>query len=51
MLEQKDEQEKHSKFKKYLKRFGIGGIIFFTLKGIAWLFIFYFGAEMLESCN
>ena len=33
-----------SKMKMWFKRVGIGGLIFFTLKGIVWLFVFYFGA-------
>ena len=39
-----------SKFKLWFKRVGIGGLIFFTLKGIVWLFVFYFGAEMFQEC-
>lgn len=39
------------KLKKWFKRVGIGGLIFFTVKGIAWLFVFYFGAEMLQGCE
>lgn len=27
------------------------GVIFFTVKGIAWLFIFYFGAELFQDCS
>lgn len=30
------------KVKKALKRFGIGGFLFFLLKGIAWLVLGYF---------
>lgn len=41
----------NSKMKLWFKRVGIGGLIFFTLKGIAWLFIFYFGAEMFQECS
>lgn len=40
----------NSKFKLWFKRVGIGGLIFFTLKGIVWLFVFYFGAEMFQEC-
>ncbi|MCP2038305.1 hypothetical protein [Chryseobacterium sp. HSC-36S06] len=39
-----------SKMKLWFKRLGIGGLIFFTLKGIVWLFVFYFGAEMFQEC-
>lgn len=44
------EAPNNSKFKKWFARVGIGGLIFFTLKGIAWLFVFYFGFDMLEGC-
>lgn len=44
------ENNQDSKWKKWFKRVGIGGLIFFTLKGIAWLFVFYFGAEMFQDC-
>ena len=45
------ENNQDSKWKKWFKRVGIGGLIFFTLKGIAWLFVFYFGAEMFQECT
>lgn len=41
---------KDSKFNKWFKRVGIGGLIFFTAKGLVWLAIFYFGADALEGC-
>lgn len=42
----------HSKFKIWLKRVGIGGLIFFTAKGILWLIIFYYGADAIfGSCS
>ncbi|UOE39999.1 hypothetical protein MTP09_08685 [Chryseobacterium suipulveris] len=50
MENQVPETDKNSKFKKWFKRVGIGGLIFFTLKGFAWLFVFYFGAEMFQEC-
>ena len=40
-----------SKMKMWFKWVGIGGLIFFTLKGIVWLFVFYFGAEMFQECT
>lgn len=40
-----------SKFKLWFKRVGIGGLIFFTVKGLVWLAIFYFGADALEGCS
>ncbi|MDY3350984.1 hypothetical protein PG357_03180 [Riemerella anatipestifer] len=39
-----------SKFKKWLKRVGWGGLIFFTVKGVVWLAVFYFGADALKGC-
>lgn len=33
------------KKKNWLKRLGVAGFLFFLLKGIAWLFVFYFGAK------
>ncbi len=51
MENQQPENDKNSKFKKWFKRVGIGGLLFFTLKGIAWLFVFYFGAEMFQDCG
>ncbi len=51
MDNQQPEQNKNSTFKKWFKRVGIGGLLFFTLKGIAWLFVFYFGAELFQDCS
>lgn len=51
MSAQLPENERQSKFKKWFKRVGIGGLIFFTLKGIAWLVVFYFGFDMLDGCS
>lgn len=45
-----DHSEKSTKFKKWLKRVGIGGLVFFTVKGLIWLLIFYFGADALNAC-
>jgi hypothetical protein len=33
------EKEKIGKFKSWLKKVGIAGFIFFTLKGLMWLFV------------
>lgn len=38
------------KFRGWLKRFGWAGLAFFTIKGLIWLAIFYFGADALEGC-
>jgi hypothetical protein len=35
-------EEKNSRWKKMLKKFGIGGIIFFTVKGIITSTLIYF---------
>lgn len=43
-----NEGKKKSKLQEYLKRFGIGAFLFFTLKGIVWLFVFFFAAK---SCT
>ncbi|MGV8916052.1 MAG: hypothetical protein ACOH1X_11455 [Kaistella sp.] len=50
MENQDPTENKNSKMKTWFKRVGIGGLIFFTVKGIAWLFVFYFGAEFLQDC-
>jgi hypothetical protein len=42
-------EQKPSKFKQWLKRLGVAGFLFFLIKGIVWLFIFY-GAFQLTSC-
>lgn len=51
MPENHGAQPKDSKLKIWLKSVGIAGLIFFTLKGIAWLFVFYDGAEFLKQCT
>jgi len=44
-------QKKTSVIRKWLKKFGVTGfILFFTIKGLVWLVIFYFGADTLRSC-
>jgi len=35
------QMNKPDSFKKWLKRLGIGGFIFFTVKGLIWLFILF----------
>lgn len=37
------------RLKKWFKKIGIAGFLFFLIKGIAWLFVFY-GASQLASC-
>lgn len=41
----------NNKLKQWLKRVGWIGVLFFTVKGIIWLIIFYFGVETLEKCT
>ncbi len=50
MENQEPDNKGSSKMKLWFKRLGIGGLIFFTLKGIVWLFVFYFGAEIFQEC-
>ena len=50
-MENQQPENKNSKMKTWFKRVGIGGLIFFTLKGIGWLFVFYFGAELFQDCS
>ncbi|WP_168186910.1 hypothetical protein [Elizabethkingia sp. JS20170427COW] len=50
MEELKNKNTEPSKFMKWFKRVGWAGLIFFTVKGLVWLAIFYFGADALQSC-
>jgi len=44
--EEKKNNTKPSKLKKnWLKRIGVLGFLFFLIKGIVWLVIFYFGFQ------
>ncbi|MDO5616787.1 MAG: hypothetical protein Q4G16_11390 [Cruoricaptor ignavus] len=43
-------QPEQSKFMKWFKRVGWAGLAFFTIKGLVWLVIFYFGADALQGC-
>ncbi len=36
-----------SNWKKYLKRIGVAGFLFFLIKGLVWIFIFLGGAKLL----
>jgi hypothetical protein len=39
-------------WKEWLKRIGILGFLFFLIKGLVWLVIFFFaGSKMFEGCN
>ena len=35
-----------NKFKEWVKRLGIIGFMFFFLKGLAWIAVFYFGVKL-----
>jgi len=37
--------------KEYAKTAGIGVFLFFLLKGIGWLVLFYFGFNLFSTCN
>ncbi len=43
------EERQPKPWEKWLKRFGVAGFLFFFLKGLVWLFIF-FGAGKLLGC-
>ena len=49
-MENKTEEQKNLKLKKWFKRVGWAGLAFFTIKGLVWLVIFYFGADALKDC-
>lgn len=34
-----------SKYRKWLKNLGFAGFLFFLLKGLAWLAVFYFAGK------
>lgn len=42
------EEKEESRKKLWLKRFGVGAFLFFLIKGLVWLGIFFFAAK---SCN
>lgn len=43
------DSKKDNKIKKWLKRMGLAGFLFFLIKGIVWLFVFY-GASQFAGC-
>lgn len=51
MNEQQNIPDKNTKFKKWIKKIGWGGIAFFTIKGFAWLIAFYYGVDLLKGCS
>lgn len=42
---------KKEKIKLWFKKLGIAGFLFFFIKGLVWLLIFYGGFEFLNSCQ
>ncbi len=46
------QEEEKKNFKTWLKRLGVAGFIFFLVKGLVWLAIFFFaGSRIFDSCN
>jgi hypothetical protein len=46
-----DEKKKTSRV-AWLKRLGVVGFLFFLVKGLVWLALFFFtGNEIFKSCN
>lgn len=50
-MEEHPKNSKNEKLKSWFKKAGIVGVIFFTLKGLAWLAVIYFGADFLNGCK
>ena len=40
-------QQMNQKFVTYFKRMGLAAFLFFLIKGLAWLVVFYFGWQMV----
>jgi hypothetical protein len=38
----------NEKLKTYIKRMGLAAFLFFFLKGLAWIAVFYFGWQMFD---
>jgi hypothetical protein len=38
---------KREKIKSYFKKLGIAGFLFFLIKGLIWLFIFFGGVKLI----
>ena len=38
-----------SKFKERMKKLGLAGFMFFFIKGLVWLFIFFGGAKLFSK--
>lgn len=50
MEEKKSNLERKNKYQQWFKRIGWAGLAFFTIKGLVWLAVIYFGADALEGC-
>ena len=46
------EEQKKSSLIAWVKRLGFAGFLFFLVKGLVWLAVFFFtGNEIFKSCN
>ncbi len=46
------EEKKKKSMTAWLKRLGIAGFLFFLVKGLVWIALFFFtGNEIFKSCN
>ncbi|MBC7556096.1 MAG: hypothetical protein H7195_03960 [Chryseobacterium sp.] len=50
-MEENPKHSKNKKLKSWFKKVGIAGLIFFTAKGLLWLAVIYFGADILNGCG
>ncbi len=42
MSEEPSKSSRYAKLKSYLKKLGVAGFLFFLIKGLVWIYIFYF---------
>lgn len=45
------EEPQESKLKKWLKRIGLAGFLFFLIKGLIWLAVFMGAGTLLKECG
>ncbi len=45
-MDTKPASDKKAAISKWLKRIGIWGFLFFLIKGLIWLAVFYWGSKM-----
>ncbi len=50
-MEKNTKKSKNEILKFWFKKVGIAGVIFFTVKGLVWLAIIYFGADFINGCG